>query len=115
MTISCKPGHGVVGTGVRPIRERFGEFIERDGARARGLRQLVPKLFGEEGHRRMEQAQRVIQRRENIAPCGDCDFAVRVGQLRLHPLDVPVAEIAPEKLVDRLAGFVKAEVFERSR
>ena len=45
-----------------------GELVERDGSRARGLRQAVPQLFGEEGHHRMQQAQRRFERRENIPP-----------------------------------------------
>ncbi len=47
-----------------------------------------------------------------LRQAASCDFAVRVGELRLDPLDVPVAEISPEKLVDGLAGLVEAEIFE---
>src|SRR5271170_3974243 len=60
----------------------------------------------------MEQAQGCVECGENISPRGERDFAIGRGQLRLDPLDVPIAEIAPEKLVGCLAGFVKTEMLE---
>ena len=74
--MSCRRGHGVVRARVGPFRARFGKFIEGDGAGACRLRQLVPELFGEERHHRMQQAQGGIECGENVAPGGECDFAV---------------------------------------
>ena len=77
------------------------------------LRQAVPQFFGKERHHGMQQTQRRIERGENIAPRRERDLAIGCGELRLHPLDIPVAEIAPEEVVNRLAGFVEAEILER--
>ena len=37
---------------------------------------------------------------------------VFAGELRLHPFDIPIAEVAPEKVVDHVRRFVEAEFFE---
>ena len=77
------------------------------------LRQPMPQFFGQKRHHRMQQPQRRLEHRKNIAPRRQRNFAIRVSELRLHPLDVPIAEIAPEKLIDRLASLVKTEILER--
>ena len=73
----------------------------------------MPELFGDEGHERMQQAQRRFHRGENIAPRGYRGVLVRAGQLRLDPLDIPIAEIAPEEVINDVRRFVEAKFFER--
>ena len=104
--------HVLVGRGISPIGRGSGNARARS-TRACGLRQAMPEFFGEEGHDRMQQAQRGIEGRENIAPRRQRDFAVGVGELRLDPLDVPVAEIAPEKVVDVWQASWKRKCLER--
>ena len=61
----------------------------------------------------MEQPQRALESREKIFPCGGGLCTVRGNEFRLHPLDVPVAEVAPEEVIDDVRGFVKTKMLER--
>src|SRR5215469_2017917 len=60
----------------------------------------------------MQEAQSRVEGCEDIAPSGNGNFAIGVAELQFHPLDVPIAKIAPEKLVDEVAGFMKAKFVE---
>src|SRR5450432_787406 len=61
----------------------------------------------------MQQPQRRLKSREKVLP-GHLRFvAVGIEEVRLYPLDVPIAKIAPEELIDRLGRFVKAVVGQR--
>ena len=62
----------------------------------------------------MQQPQRRIERRKQILPCDDRTLAVRILQFRLHPLDVPVAEVAPKELVHTLGRFMEPVVAQRN-
>ena len=84
------------------------------GGRKAGV-EGVPDFFGEEGHEGREQAQRrledVDEGGEGSGGCGlVCGF-VEV-EAELDDFEVPVAELAPEELVDRAGGFVEAIVGE---
>src|ERR1700722_19367537 len=60
----------------------------------------------------MEQPQRSLESGEQILPRG-CRFrAVCRRQLRLHPFDVPVAEVAPEEVVHDIRRFMKSEMLQ---
>ena len=79
--------------------------------RAAGERaDLLPDLFGDERHQRMQHAQRAFehleQRAAGATPCG----GIRVSGLQhgLRQLQVPVAEFVPDEFVHRLRGEVEA-------
>ena len=79
----------------------------------------VPELFGEEGHEGREQAQCGFEDGDERAEGegGDvvCGLKLRIGaevEAELDELEVPVAELAPEELVDGVGGFVEAVVGE---
>src|SRR5208282_3543231 len=68
-----------------------------------------------EGHHRMEQAQRGLEQTSEIGASvtGLC-FVRDVFEVQtwLDQFQVPVAELAPEKIVDTIRGFVEAVGFE---
>ena len=83
----------------------------------------VPYLFGEEGHEGREQAEGGLedgdQGGERGGGLGDGLFGGVAGgegeivggfevEAELDDLEVPVAEVAPEELVDGVGGFVEA-------
>src|SRR6478672_10979298 len=71
-------------------------------------RQLLPQLFGEIRHKWMQQAQRLLQDRNQTRPRS---AALRRFHLRGHSgfgkLDVPIAEVVPEKVIERLDHAMK--------
>ena len=87
----------------------------------------VPDLLGEEGHEGREQAQRGLedgdQGGERGGGVGEGFFVGVAGgdgfagdfevEAELDDFEVPVAEVAPEELVDGVGGFVEAVVGER--
>src|SRR5580704_17147229 len=77
------------------------------------LREPVPELLSEKRHERMQQAQGCLEYGEEVAPCRDGDSAIRIGHGRLHPLDIPIAEIVPEEVINDVRGFVKTEILQR--
>ena len=107
-----------VGIGITPLLERLRKTLERYGTGAGALRQAVPKLLGEKRHEGMEQAKRRIKNGEKISPRGDGHFAMRrvcrsVRNGRLDPFHVPVAEVAPEEVIDGMRRFVETVMRER--
>ena len=96
------------------LRPVLGELVQCDRFVAQALGQLVPQFFGQEGHERMKKPQRAIERGKQVLPCHPRPLAVGVLQFRFYPLDVPVAKIAPEELVNDLCGLVKPIVRKRS-
>src|SRR5690348_8174882 len=73
----------------------------------------MPELFRKKRHYRMEQPQCRFEACEEVFPCNAGSPGVRTLQVGLDPLDVPVAEVAPEKLIDFLRCFVESVVFQR--
>src|SRR5437879_9443407 len=58
----------------------------------------------------MEEPQRRLEDGKQVAPRRDSHLAVGRAELRLHPLDIPVAEVAPEKVIDDVGGLMEAEI-----
>src|SRR5690606_29811998 len=89
--------------------------IASDGNRRRCAgrpRQLLPELFGDEGHERMQRSQRHLQ---HVSEGGARLGLLRVRAARedrLAELEVPVAELVPEKVVERLRTVVETELFD---
>ena len=73
----------------------------------------MPDLFGDEGHEGREHAQRgledPIEEEERHHPIL---FRFAGFDAQLHQFQVPVAEVAPEELIDGVGGFVEAVDFE---
>ena len=94
--------------GILPTRFRHGKLPKRNGLRSLRLRNLVPQLLCQERHQRLQQPQSCIERSKQVLPCHRSPLAVGALQFRLDPLDVPVTEVAPEKLIHGLRRLVKA-------
>src|SRR5450631_1398794 len=97
--------------------------VERDHdalGRARRFGELLPDLFGEERHERMQQAHRRLQRRHQRP----LDLAARLaiglrvaGELLeagLGEFDVPVAQLVPDEVVGGLGGVGDPILLERA-
>ena len=100
VTTSCRSLISASACGVVELDVIGGIGFERDRL-AFLAAEPVPEFFGDEGHQRVEQAQRFL---EDVADSGP------VGAL-LFEFDVPVAEIVPEEVPDGLGGVVVAESF----
>ncbi len=108
-------GHGGEGEVARGEVGGLGVAGEGDGfCGGCAVVEGVPDLFGEEGHEGREQAQRGL---EDGDEGGEGDGGVVVDgdveeEAELDEFEVPVAELAPEELVDGGGGFVEAVVGE---
>src|SRR5882672_6861387 len=60
----------------------------------------------------MQQAERRIQRRKQISPSRHSAVPLRTLQVRLHPFDIPIAKVAPEKLIHALRRFVETVILQ---
>ncbi len=70
-----------------------------------------------------KQAQGSLEYGEEISPCRYTICTLRnsrrcagdggIGNRRLHPFDVPVAEVTPEEVIDDVCSFVEAKICER--
>ena len=103
---------------IRPLRRGAREWLQGDRPSVlvflrRVLRQPVPQLLGEKRHQGMQQPQRRLEHCKKIAPRRYGYFSVRVGHRRLHPLDIPIAEIAPEEVIDDVRGVMKTKILQR--
>src|SRR5260370_8706967 len=58
----------------------------------------------------MKQSQGPIERGKQIVPSHYSLFLVLTLQFRLKRLDVPIAKISPEELIDMLSGLVESVV-----
>ncbi len=76
--------------------------------------QTLPQLFSDVRHERMQQAQRLFEHRQQtrarLGPLRRCFFG---GDVCLGQFDVPVAEVVPEEVIQRLHRFVKLVTVER--
>jgi hypothetical protein len=85
---------------------RVGRQGDGSGARSRPASRPLPQLFGEERHGGMQQAQHVLESRQDIAPSGgEAGVFLEAQLLQLH---VPIAEFVPDELPEHLRGFVIA-------
>ena len=72
----------------------------------------MPEFFGDERHERRQQAQRALEDADQVA--AGCAAVARCRiEARLDQFEVPVAELAPEEVVDHMRGFVEAIGCER--
>ncbi len=78
----------------RAVDDREGRDDQRTPPRAG---QVAPDLLGDEGHHRMGQRQDLARAREQQVRRG---LLVAVVEARLDDLQVPVAELRPEELVE---------------
>src|SRR5438105_11445280 len=100
------------------MRLRIGRQRDRALRRATVVK-CMPQFLGEKRHERRQQTQRSLENGDQIVEGGAAGgfFGVRGahagGKPRLHDLYVPVAELAPEKLIDLAGRIVKAISAER--
>ena len=105
-----------------PIGAGFSEVAEPllDGRPGRAVEELAvsgqpgPELFGDEGHERMKQAKGLIENADRAIQ----NRALRdLGLVAIEPpldhLDVPVAEVVPEEIVENLRRLVDLKSFQR--
>ena len=90
---------------IRRQRDRFQRWLP--------IIDRLPDFFGDKRHDRMQESQRSFEQVHQIAT-GNAGglFAGRAFgvQPALDQLDVPVAEIPPEEIVDAVRRFMKAVV-----
>ena len=75
----------------------------------------MPYLFSDEGHERVEEAKGALEDcDQGCEGCGGGLFVIVVAKVEaeLDDFEVPVAEVAPEELVDGVGGFVEEVVRE---
>ena len=94
-------GHGLGGRLVLPARLRERGRARRD--RPARPRQVLPDLLGDEGHERMEEPQDAV---EGVGQDG-LGRAVAFPEPDLGELDVPVAELVPDEVVDEVGRLVE--------
>ena len=83
-----------------------GKGASDDGLAGPG--QVLPDLLGDEGHERVEEPQDAVER------VGEHGLGRRVpfAQPDLGELDVPVAELVPDEMVDEIGRLVELVVSE---
>ena len=79
------------------------------------LDHVRPKLFGDERHERMQELQDLIEHPGRHRARLGLGRIVVARQQRLDQLEIPVAELAPDELVDRRRRLVELVGFERAR
>src|SRR5205814_10498978 len=95
------------------FRLRFRPFIQKVGTKLRircndnglaAMRKVLPKLFGDERHKWMQQPKRALEHIQQR----------RLGALgmQLDHFQVPVAELMPEKQVHMAGTFGKVLLIE---
>src|SRR5215467_8965068 len=67
----------------------------------------MPDLFSNERHERRKQPKRTFKYIAEKCKSGP-RLSCRAGKPRFYDLQIPVAELAPEKLVDRISGLIKS-------
>ncbi len=89
---------------------RVGPQHDRRSVDAGAWRNLLPDLFGDEGHDRVQQPQQAFQyldqRPARAAPCCRLDDVVGL-QHGFRQLEVPVTELVPGEFVDGLRDEVE--------
>ena len=104
------------GFGVRVHLRRIGQRIARQRnrlGRRLAIIDSMPEFLGDERHERRQQPQRAFEDADQVRVGHTRGFAIVRHQPRLDQFQIPVAELAPEKVIDHVRGFVKAEGIER--
>ena len=76
----------------------------------------VPDFFRDERHHRMQQPQRRLKQIDQIRACDSRRSRVRAlleVQPRLDQLEIPIAELAPEKIVDAIRRLIETICLQR--
>src|SRR6185437_7740939 len=60
----------------------------------------------------MQKPQRIFKNGEQVAPRSARFVEIFGSDVRFQPFDIPVAEIAPEKVINHVRSFVEAEFLE---
>ena len=80
------------------------------------VRQLLPDFLGKERHKGMQEAHRALQHRtQDVERRVLCTHILLVIETCLRQLDVPVAELAPQELIDGASRLAKLVVLEVRR
>ena len=71
-------------------------------------------FLGEEGHERVEQPQRLFEHlADGLLRPGFLLRLFRAVEIGLGPFDVPVAELVPEEMINRLRGLAELVGFDQ--
>ena len=66
------------------------------------MRKMLPNLFGDEWHIRMQQLQRLLEHvPKDILGVGFGSFAILAIKARFNQFDVPIAQFAPDEIIER--------------
>jgi len=78
-----------------------------------GLAQVLPDLLRDVGHERVQQAQADAQHlTQRFLGGGAASRVLGAKDARLDGFEVPVAEFAPEELLDGARRFAQLELFQ---
>src|SRR5262249_5972129 len=78
------------------------------------LMHCLPDFLGNEWHDRMQQTQSSLEQSNQISACDLVRLSPpRFHQPRLNQLDIPIAELSPEKIVNPIGCFVETIAFKR--
>src|SRR5439155_6992387 len=67
----------------------------------------MPDFIGNEGHHGMKQPQRSLEQSNEVSACDTRVLCTFWREPRLDQFDIPVAELSPEEVVDRISSFVE--------
>lgn len=106
----------LLGLVVNPAREvaGIGPGRHHEGGGVILDRQVFPNSLSHERHDRVEQAQGAVEHEDEIA-LGDQTGLPVLGQARLAKLDIPIAELVPEKRVELARDIAKAILLDAGR
>src|SRR6266849_284666 len=75
---------------------------------------MLPDLFGEEGHERVQETHTLVKYRTQNT-CG-CALGLLITlHLHLGNLHIPVAIVGPEEVMDLATSFTKLEIVDQAR
>jgi len=99
-------GGGLLGRRVGVFGDDFREGLGHQGIAGAG--QHAPDLLGDEGGERVEQFQGGLQDLQQYPPGLGLGGRILAVEVALDPLQVPVAELMPDELVEGRGGVVEA-------
>ena len=76
-------------------------------------RKLMPEFFGDKGHEGVKEMERGVKDSGEVDPCRR-DLGRRRNRRdgRLHPFQVPITDLVPEEVVNRMGRFVETVASE---
>ena len=90
------------------LRLRVGGHCDRFASAAGHRCYFLPKLFRDKGNQRMRQAQHRLQGADQGAAGGALLRCAAVADLHFGDLQIPVAELIPNKVIDGVGHVVQA-------